>query len=437
MRPVTRLRLRLTAWYAGTFSVILALLGIALFTVISRQMATELQNSMRAATSALEGAAQIREQEKAERPDRGEPPVADAVRELVIPGRMLYLFDANGRPVVPDTAAEAVRAVALRAATAGADDRHLKIDAHQPSERLFQAHGERFALTSGQTYVAVVVADRVELEDRYASLIYTLIGAAVGAIVLVAVGGWLLATKAIEPIERTITFMRRFIADAAHELRTPVAVLRSRADVTLQRERDPAAYVDALTAVGLEAERMGRIVNDLLTLARADAGERAVNPQRLYVDDVALDAVTSVRVLAEQRGVTLAVNEFEEAPAVVDPSLLRQLLVILLDNAVKFTPIGGQVSLSVSRADGRATVTVADTGVGIPPNELPRIYDRFYRGGDARQRADGAGLGLSIAKWIVDAHGSSLTVVSEPGRGTTVTVRFPPAEPAPAVEGRL
>jgi signal transduction histidine kinase len=112
-------------------------------------------------------------------------------------------------------------------------------------------------------------------------------------------------------------------------------------------------------------------------------------------------------------------------------------LVILLDNAVKFTPTGGQVSLSVRRADGRATVTVTDTGVGIPPAELPRIYDRFYRGGDARQRADGAGLGLSIAKWIVDAHASSLTVVSEPGRGTTVTVQFPPAEPAPAAERRL
>jgi signal transduction histidine kinase len=437
MRPVTRLRLRLTAWYAGTFSAILAVLGIALYTVISRHMATELQNSMRAATAALEGAAQIREQETGQHPDREEPPVADAVRELVIPGRMLYLFDINGRPVVPDTAAEAVRTVALGAATAGTDDRHFKLDAHQPSERLFQAHGERFALASGQTYVAVVVADRVELEDRYGSLIYTLISAAVGAIVLVAAGGWLLATKAIEPIERTITFMRRFIADAAHELRTPVAVLRSRADVTLQRERDPAAYVDALTAVGLEAERMGRIVNDLLTLARADAGERAVAPQRLYVDDVALDAVTSVRVLAEQHGVTLAVNEFEEAPAVFDPGLLRQLLVILLDNAVKFTPVGGQVSLSVRRTEGRATVTVVDTGVGIPPNELPRIYDRFYRGDDARHRADGAGLGLSIAKWIVDAHGSSLTVASEPGRGTIVTVQFPPAEPAPAVEPRL
>lgn len=439
IRPITRLRLRLTAWYAGTFSVILTALGIVVYTVISRQLTTELENSMRAAMGALQGAAQIREQESRQRPAQDAAPVADAVRELVIPGRMLYLFDTSGHPVVPDTAAPEVRAVAARAGTAegGTDDRHFKADAHQPGERLFQAHGERFSLASGQRYVGVVVADRVEIDDRYASLIYTLIAAAGAAVVLVAAGGWLLATKAIEPIERTVTFMRRFIADAAHELRTPVAVLRGRADVALEREREPAAYVDALTAVGLEAERMGRIVTDLLTLTRADAGERTLAPRRLYVDDVALDAVSSVRVLAEQRGVTLVVSEFEEAPAIVDPDLLRQLLVILLDNAIKFTPAGGRIVLGVRRVDGRATVTVTDTGMGIAATDLPRIYDRFYRGDDARQRVDGAGLGLSIAKWIVDAHRASLTVTSETGHGTAVTLQFPPVEPVPAAQPRL
>jgi two-component system, OmpR family, sensor histidine kinase CiaH len=104
---------------------------------------------------------------------------------------------------------------------------------------------------------------------------------------------------------------------------------------------------------------------------------------------------------------------------------VRQLLVILLDNAVKFTSPGGEVTLSVRPEEGRATVTVADTGIGIPAGELPRIFDRFYRGDDARRRSDGAGLGLSIAKWIVDAHGAELAIESEVGQGTRVTVRFP------------
>jgi signal transduction histidine kinase len=136
--------------------------------------------------------------------------------------------------------------------------------------------------------------------------------------------------------------------------------------------------------------------------------------------------VASVRVLAERRGVDLDVLQFEESAAVADPILVRQLLVILLDNAVKFTAPGGRVSLGVQPEAGRATVTVADTGVGIASAELPRIFDRFYRGDDARRRADGAGLGLSIAKWITNAHDAELTVASVVGEGTRVTVRFPP-----------
>jgi signal transduction histidine kinase len=132
-----------------------------------------------------------------------------------------------------------------------------------------------------------------------------------------------------------------------------------------------------------------------------------------------------VRVLAERRGVDLDVLEFEESAAVADPMLVRQLLVILLDNAVKFTSPGGRVSLSVRPESGRSTVIVADTGVGIAAGELPRIFDRFYRGDDARRRSDGAGLGLSIAKWITNAHGAELTVDSVVGEGTRVTVRFP------------
>jgi signal transduction histidine kinase len=171
---------------------------------------------------------------------------------------------------------------------------------------------------------------------------------------------------------------------------------------------------------------MGSVVDDLLTLARADAGQRPIVPERVYLDDIALEAVDGVRVLAERRGVDLAVPEFEEAAVDADPILLRQLIVIVLDNAIKFTPAGGRVSLRVRTDDGRAALLlVEDTGVGIARQDLAHIFDRFYRGGDARARSDGAGLGLSIARWIADAHGAIIDVASTPGAGTQVSIRFP------------
>jgi signal transduction histidine kinase len=421
VKPLTRLRLQLTAWYAGTFSLILVVLGVLLFTVIARRLAEELDESLIGATKAAEHATQIRESEAA----LGSAHVVDAFSEIVIPERRVYLFDSTGVPMVPRDVPAPVHAAAVRAAENGADDHHFKVDSDQQHEKNFQEHAERFATRGGRHYVVVAVANRIELEDRYASLIAALAGGAAGGILLVAIGGWFLAWKAIEPIEKNLAYVRRFVADAAHELRTPVSVLRSRADVALSRQRSPEAYTDALKAVGLEAERMGRIVDDLLTLARADAGERSIARQRFYLDDLALDAVSGVRVLAETRGVDLTVKEFEEAPVEADQALVRQLLVILLDNAVKFTPPGGHVSLSVQETNAQATVTVEDTGVGIPPAELPRIYDRFYRGDDARRRSDGAGLGLSIAKWIADAHEAEIELDSNLGKGTRVTVRFP------------
>jgi signal transduction histidine kinase len=296
-------------------------------------------------------------------------------------------------------------------------------------------HAARFALPGGRgaPLVAVAVADRVELEDRYAALIAAFGGATVVAVVLVAGGGWLLVRKSTEPVERTIDHMRRFMADAAHELRTPLAVLRGRAEIALQQPRDGAAYVDALRGIEGESRRLGRIVEDLLTLARADAGERPVERARVYLDDVTADAAGAAGALAAGRGVTLTMAEYEEAVVEGDAALLRQLVMILLDNAVKFTPAGGEVRVRVGAPAGRATLVVEDTGVGIGADQLPHVFERFWRGDPARTRGaaggsgspDGAGLGLAIARWIADAHGAAIDLASEPGRGTRVVVAFP------------
>jgi signal transduction histidine kinase len=248
---------------------------------------------------------------------------------------------------------------------------------------------------------------------------------AFAALFLVAAGGFFLVRKSTAPIERSIEYMRRFMADAAHELRTPITILRTRAEVALQQPREAANYVSALRAVEAEARRLGGIVDSLLVLARADAGEQQIDTARIFLDDIAVDAAGAAQIVARQKNVEVTVDQFEEAPIQGDPTLVRQLLMIVLDNAVKFTDAGGQVHIRVSMREGVPTFSVEDTGIGIKQEELSRVFQRFFRGETARSRTDGAGLGLSIASWIAREHGADISLSSEPGEGTNVVVTFP------------
>ena len=421
LAPLARLRLGLTAWYLATFGAILVLLGGGLFIVIGRQFARQLDDSLHDATVELVRAARIREMEA--KTARGQ--VVDAVEELHIPDRSLYLFDADGRPVTPATAPPWIVAAAGDAGRIG------RVQREQDPRRghTLRLDAERFTLASGRPMVAVAVADKVELEDRYATLIATFGATAAAALLLVVAGGWFLVPKSTAPVERSIAHMRRFMADAAHELRTPLTVLRSRAEVALQQPRQAAEYEEALRGIESEAKRLGTLVEDLLILARADAGERPIGRERVYLDDLTFDAAGAARVVAQAKGVALDVDEFDEALVVGDPTLLRQLVMILLDNAVKFTDRGGRVRVRVGSPNERALLVVEDTGVGITAEQLPHVFERFYRGDPARSRAngngaDGAGLGLSIAKWIADAHHAEIAVASAQGEGTRVSVRF-------------
>ncbi|MGH7603690.1 MAG: sensor histidine kinase [Gemmatimonadaceae bacterium] len=421
LQRLVRLRLRLTIWYVATFGLIILLLGAGLFGVIRYQLSQQLEDSVHDATEELARAARIRDLEKG-----GRGRVLDAVDELDIPDRVLYLLDTHGNPVKPDTASEWIRNAARRAATAG----QLTVQRDMPTDISLRLHALRFKLPSGRQLVAVAVADQVELEDRYADLIAAFVGASLAALVLVAAGGFLLVRKSTAPIERSILFMRRFMADAAHELRTPITVLRTRTEVALQQPRDTADYLSALSSVESEARRLGGIVDSLLVLARADSGDRQIERQRFFLDDIAVDAAGDARVVAHQKGVEVAVDEFEETPIVGDPTLIRQLIMILLDNAVKFTDRGGEVHVKVSMKDGVPTFGIEDTGIGIRQEEVSRVFQRFFRGETARSRTDGAGLGLSIASWIAREHGAQISLTSEPGCGTTVAVTFPRAAAA-------
>jgi signal transduction histidine kinase len=410
------LRRRLTAWYAATFGLILLLLGGGLYMAIHAQLKRQLKDSLHDATQELIGAARIRDMES--RSARGQ--VVDAVDELHIPDRRLYLLDSLGNAIKPRWASSWIQAGARRAAIAGSFD----AERDSRGEHVLSLHAERFRLSSGQLLVAAAVADEVELADRFAALIAAFGSAAVAAGVLVLAGGYFLVRKSTDPVERTMEHMRRFMADAAHELRTPIAVLRTRAEVALQAPRSPDGYVATLRGMGHEAQRLGRVVDDLLTLAHADAGERPVQRERFFLDDVVIDAALSVRTLAQAADIALLVDEFEETPLIGDAGLVRELAIVLLDNAVKFTPSGGSVRVRV-QPEPQPTLTVEDSGCGIDAEQLPHVFERFYRGDQSRSRAGGAGLGLSIAQWIASEHGARLTLASEPGAGTRATVVFP------------
>ena len=419
IQRLVRLRLRLTIWYVATFGLIILLLGGGLFLVISRQLSQQLDDSLKSATTELVRAARIRELEAASARGR----VVDAVDELNIPDRSLYLLEIDGTPVKPARIDDWIRGAATRAAKVG----EMTLQRETPDDKTLRLHALRFKLASGKELVAVAVADRVELEDSYADLITAFASVAFAALVLVAAGGFLLVRKSTQPIERSIVFMRRFMADAAHELRTPITVLRTRVEVALQQPREAANYVSTLRSVEAEARRLGGIVDSLLVLARADAGERPVERQRLFLDDIAIDAAGTARLVAKQKGVEVTVDEFEEAAVVGDAPLIRQLLMILLDNAIKFTDAGGVVHVRVSSLDGSPTFIVEDTGIGIKADEVSRVFQRFFRGETARSRSDGAGLGLSIASWIATEHGADISLSSDPGKGTRVVVTFPRA----------
>jgi signal transduction histidine kinase len=409
------LRVRLTLWYAATFVVILLLLGAGIFVAIGVQVSRRLDASLGAATAAIVRATGDWEAERA----RGQ--TADAVEELRIPDRDLYLFDASGQLITPAQAESWVTAAAIAASRNGRADSVRAIANHR-EQRL---HAERFVAPSGTSYVAVATADRPGIADQYAWLIGTFGAAALIGLVLVVAGGFLLARQSTIPVERSMDQMRRFMADAAHELRTPVTILRTRTELSLAQPRDPAGDAAAFEAIAHEAERLGGIVGDLLTLARADAGERKAVRGALYLDDVASQAVSAARALAERKGVALAVGTFEETRVLGDAELIERLLLIVLDNAIKYTPPGGNVRLDVSAQNGTRSVVVSDSGIGIPADQLSRIFERFYRGDNARGQAEGAGLGLPIARWIADLHNARISVTSN-SNGTRVQIDFPP-----------
>lgn len=232
----------------------------------------------------------------------------------------------------------------------------------------------------------------------------------------------------MERLERLFSVQQRFVADVSHELRTPLTAMRGNIDLMKRYGPDQ----ESMDAIESEVDRMARLVSDLLMLARADYGGLTLELEPIDLDDVVNLVYREARLLVKERELTVKVSEFEPVRIAGNGDWLKQLLLNLVNNALKFTPDGGTITLSLRQEGTEALISVSDTGVGISPEDQPRIFDRFFQSDLSRTREAakaGVGLGLAIARWVVEAHYGRIEVKSALGQGTTFTVRLPVLNP--------
>jgi signal transduction histidine kinase len=414
-----RTRLRLLAWSGGLTLLILVLLGALVYGAVSRSLA---QRSTAVLEAQAADAARIVSR-PGPLPDRppfgirfggeGSGTITLAIRP---DGDTLGRLDeVEGLPV--DASAEAARAE-------GDDVREVEIE--ETPVRVYSVAVDR---SDGQ-WVVQVIGERVSEQRLLAALLAVLVAGSLGALGLALAAGWVYAGRALVPIreaidrrEAALRRQREFAANASHELRSPLTVIRASVTDLRRNPDEPVARVGtAVDDIDAEAAHLAALVDDLLLLARTDAGTLEIERARLDLADVAVEAVGPLTAVAAGRGVALLADP---RPAEVDGDALRlrQLVTILVDNALAHAPAGGAVTVGVRPADGVAVLTVDDDGPGIREEDRERVFERFWRADDAP--SGGTGLGLAIARWIVERHGGRIAAGNRPEGGARFEARIP------------
>jgi heavy metal sensor kinase len=454
-------RTRLTLWYAAVLALSLIAFALLVYYAAAaifyeRQDESLLSTAQTVASAYVEEFAEAHSLDKA-----GEIVLA----ELVFPNRYVQVTDKDGRPIALSKNLSGT-VVPIPASA--------RSQARTQSSSLVTVNRLRAAvvpLSSERELGFATVAEPLSvIEEGLRRLRRDFFAGIPVVLLLASAGGYFLARKSLGPItsmnrqtqrisaeslssrldvtnsrdelgrlattindllarlETSFKQQQRFIADASHELRTPLAVLRGETEVALTKTRTIDDYQDSLSLIKDEAERLSRIVEDLFILARQPVdAPAAMLKELLSLNEVVRDCARAAQVLAVRKGVRLK-TENDSVSIVLngDEELLKRMVLNLLDNAVKYTPAGGEISIALARQNGNALIVVRDTGIGIPQVDQLHVFDRFYRVDKARSRAlGGAGLGLSIVQWIVDAHEGKIEVQSTPGKGTAFTVALP------------
>lgn len=244
---------------------------------------------------------------------------------------------------------------------------------------------------------------------------------------MVFAGSWLLSNMAVKPIRAAWQKQLDFTADASHELRTPITVIQTNLELVMDSpEETVKSQMKWLRNIEAENKRMTKLVEDLLTLSRSDTGQQNLELSTFMLDELAMEALAPLKPVAAEKGIVLSFDIARETAFHGDRSRIKQLLIILADNALKYTDAAGRVDIALRGDEKNITLTVSDTGSGIAGEHLDKIFDRFYRVEKTRnQNEGGTGLGLSIAKWIAQEHHGAIRVASTPGEGTAFTVTLP------------
>jgi two-component system, OmpR family, sensor kinase len=462
------IRIRLAVWCVAIFCVLLTAVSLVLYGIHSRAHYRDLDLTLAAVTAHFQS-----EAERALATGSVLSPTLLASLDRSGPqmvGTDLAIYDAAGTLVVGQPLPGAAP---TSGAWDGGEHESESFQTIPTSTGRVRVHTMSLVRNGAMLGFIQSRVSLTTLDDSIARFRVLLVVAIVGGLLIAAVGSLATATRALRPIAdmtetaraialsrgfgrrlepirqrdelgelaRTFNEMlgsldvayraqRRFVDDAAHELRAPVTSITGNLDL-LERARDLSALErEAILAdVHAEAERLGRLVNDLLALARADAGQRIART-RVDLDRVVVEEVRMMRPLIGD--VDLGITAVEPVVVDGDPDRLGQIVVILVENALRYTPAGGRVRVSLRHEDDQAVLAVADTGMGITSADLPRIFDRFYRADPARSRvAGGSGLGLAIAKWIAEAHDGRIEVESQPGEGATFRVWLPIATARP------
>jgi two-component system, OmpR family, sensor kinase len=464
------IRVRLTLLYATVMAVIVAIFAVAVYVHLSSTLLNEVDRTL------LDAAARV----SADISGRKDPAEAVGTGLIELPETGFPAERAIYLQVVRGNGSVAARSRSLHNQRLPLDTEILAVNmqGRVAVKTLVLAEGARLRVYSSPIVVAQEVIGAVQagypLHDVDAVLRHLLTRLAVGAVLVLVVAvaaGWWLSWLVLRPIDRIthavaqiagapdlkqrlppskvmdevgrlvsvfnalldqlarlIEAQQRLGADVSHELRTPLTTIRG--NVNLLRRGaadDPQERTVTLDAIDVEVNRMSRLVADLLLLAQADAGIQ-LERQPVEMDTLLLQVYRQAQTLAAvtfpgSERVTIRLGHEDQAIVQGDPDRLRQLLLNLIDNALKYTPRGGTITLSLFRETGWVRIVVMDTGVGIPPHVLPHIFERFYRA--PQQRRKGVGLGLAIARWIAEAHRGRLEVESELGRGTTFTLWLP------------
>ena len=454
-------RARLTLWYAGVLALSLIAFAILIYYAAAAIFHERQDESLRSTAQTVASAYVEEFEETHSLAKAGQIVFA----ELTFPNRYVEVIDNTGQPIASS------RNLSGTVVTIPAS---ILAEVRQQGSSLVTVGNLRVAvvpLSSDRELGFATVAEPLAVIDGGLSRLRRDFFAGVPIVLLLAsAGGYFLARKSLGPIasmneqtqrisaeslsarlevknprdelgkltatindllsrlESAFEEQQRFIADASHELRTPLAVLRGETEVALEQTRTVEEYQQSLLLIKEESERLSRIVEDLFILARKPmAAPAALIKEPVSLNEAVRDCTRAAQVLAIRKGVKLNLQDNSSLLSLRgDEEMIKRMLLNLLDNAVKYTPEGGEISVALCRQNGHAEIVVRDTGIGIPESDQRRVFDRFYRVDKTRSRAlGGAGLGLSIARWIVEAHEGQIKIDSTPGRGSTFTVELP------------